>query len=74
MQEYIELSRSGNRMEAIAYLKKYLISWQETHIAQIQQLSALLAFPSTTICGPYKVDPLSPSNNQTTLTLLQEAL
>lgn len=56
MQEYIELSRAGNRMEAIAYLKKYLISWQETHIAQIQQLSALLAFPSTTICGPYKVD------------------
>ncbi|KJA23065.1 hypothetical protein HYPSUDRAFT_40183 [Hypholoma sublateritium FD-334 SS-4] len=54
MQEYIELSRAGNRIEAIAYSKKYLISWQETHIAQIQQLSALLAFPSTTICGPYK--------------------
>ncbi|KAF8960325.1 CTLH/CRA C-terminal to lish motif domain-containing protein [Flammula alnicola] len=54
MQEYIELSRARKTLEAIAYSKKYLIPWQDTHIAQIQQLSALLAFPSNTSCGPYK--------------------
>jgi len=42
-------------MEAIAYSKKYLIAWQDTHLPQIRQLSALLAFPPTTTCGPYKV-------------------
>jgi len=54
MQEYIELSRARKTMEAIAYCKKYLISWQDTHLAQIRQLSALLAFEPNTICGPYK--------------------
>ena len=55
MQEYIELSRERKTMEAIAYSKKYLVSWQDTHLPQIRQLSALLAFPPTTTCGPYKV-------------------
>lgn len=59
MQEYIELSRARKSLDAIAYSKKYLISWQETHMAQIQQLSALLAFPSTTSCGPYKASFVS---------------
>ncbi|KDR80093.1 hypothetical protein GALMADRAFT_222986 [Galerina marginata CBS 339.88] len=54
MQEYIELSRARKNLEAIAYSKKYLIPWQDTHIAQIRQLSALLAFPPSTPCGPYK--------------------
>ena len=31
-------------MEAITYQRKHLISWQETHAAQIQQSSALLNF------------------------------
>ena len=55
MQEYIELSRERKTMEAIAYSQKYLVSWQDTHLPQIRQLSALLAFPPTTTCGPYKV-------------------
>lgn len=29
--------------------------WQDTHMAQIRTASALLAFPSSTTCGPYKV-------------------
>ena len=58
LQEYIELARARRTQEAIAYSKKHLASWQETHIAQIQQASALLAFPPTTNCGPYKV-PIS---------------
>lgn len=55
LQEYIELSRARKREEAIAYSKKHLIIWQETHLAQIRTASALLAFPPTTSCGPYKV-------------------
>ncbi|KIJ99906.1 hypothetical protein K443DRAFT_679588 [Laccaria amethystina LaAM-08-1] len=54
LQEYIELSRLRQTTEAIAYTKKYLISWQETHLPHIQQASALLAFPPNTRCGPYK--------------------
>ncbi|KAF9568695.1 hypothetical protein CPC08DRAFT_702304 [Agrocybe pediades] len=54
MQEYIELSRARRTTEAIAYSKKHLIQWQETHLPQIRQLLALLAFPPTTACGPYK--------------------
>ena len=55
VQEYIELSRKRKKMEAIAYLKKYLIPWQDTHLSEIKQLSALLAFPPDTNCGAYKV-------------------
>ncbi|CAA7264337.1 unnamed protein product [Cyclocybe aegerita] len=54
MQEYIELSRNRNTLEAIAYSHKHLIAWQETHLPQIRQLAALLAFPPNTSCPPYK--------------------
>jgi hypothetical protein len=55
LQEYIELARRGRKEDAIVHSKKHLISWQETHLAQIQSASTLLAFPPTTNCGPYKV-------------------
>lgn len=58
LQEYIELSRARKTQEAISYAKKYLISWQETHLPQIQAAATLLAFPSDTTCGPYKVSEL----------------
>ncbi|KAF9467871.1 CTLH/CRA C-terminal to lish motif domain-containing protein [Collybia nuda] len=54
LQEYIELSRARKTQEAIAYSKKHLITWQETHLAQIRTASALLAFSPNTTCGPYK--------------------
>ncbi|KAI0318509.1 CTLH/CRA C-terminal to lish motif domain-containing protein [Amylostereum chailletii] len=54
LQEYIELARARKTLEAIAYSKKYLIPWQETHLAQIKQASALLAYPAHTPCSPYK--------------------
>lgn len=56
LQEYIELARARRTVEAIAYSKKHLASWQDTHLQQIRQAAALLAFPATTNCGPYKVD------------------
>ncbi|KAF9494995.1 hypothetical protein BDN71DRAFT_1448120 [Pleurotus eryngii] len=64
LQEYIELARARRSMEAIAYSKKYLVSWHETHLDQIHKAIALLAFPPTTTCGPYKrlYDPSRWSN------------
>ncbi|TFL04711.1 CTLH/CRA C-terminal to lish motif domain-containing protein [Pterulicium gracile] len=54
LQEYVELARARKTHEAMAYSKKYLASWHDTHPQQIKQASALLAFPPTTACGPYK--------------------
>ncbi|KAJ7266891.1 CTLH/CRA C-terminal to lish motif domain-containing protein [Mycena haematopus] len=54
LQEYIELARAGRRPEAIDYSKKYLVSWQETHLDQIQQALALLAVRPDTSYGRYK--------------------
>jgi len=54
LQEFIELARQRRNQEAIAYVKKHLVSWQETHFEEIKRASALFAFPPTTTCGPYK--------------------
>ncbi|KDQ58612.1 hypothetical protein JAAARDRAFT_34441 [Jaapia argillacea MUCL 33604] len=54
LQEYIELARERKTQDAIVYAKRHLTSWQDTHLAQIRQASALLAFPPTTRCGPYR--------------------
>ncbi|TFY52525.1 hypothetical protein EVJ58_g9968 [Rhodofomes roseus] len=54
LQEYIELARAGKNIDAIAYSKKHLLPWQETHLPQIRQASALLCFPPNTTCSPYK--------------------
>ncbi|KAJ3932382.1 MAG: CTLH/CRA C-terminal to lish motif domain-containing protein [Lentinula lateritia] len=53
LQEYIELCRSNKQHEAILYQRKHLISWQETHLVQIQQACGLLAFSAGTTCRPY---------------------
>lgn len=56
LQEYIELCRERKTAEAIAYMNKYLSQqWYETHMTEISKASALLAFPPTTTCRPYKV-------------------
>lgn len=55
LQEYIELARARKTVEAMAYSKKYLLPWQDTHYRQIVQAAALLCCPPTTACGPYKV-------------------
>jgi hypothetical protein len=55
LQEYIELVRLGKKTEAIQYVQKYLSSWSESHLRQLEQAMALLAFPKDTLCEPYKV-------------------
>ncbi|KAI6116331.1 CTLH/CRA C-terminal to lish motif domain-containing protein [Pisolithus sp. B1] len=54
LQEYIELARARKTQEAITYSRKHLVSWQETHLSQITQASALLAILPSTNCGQYK--------------------
>ncbi|KAF7794786.1 hypothetical protein EIP86_005928 [Pleurotus ostreatoroseus] len=54
LQEFIELARARNLMEAIAYQKKHLNHWQETHATQIYQAAALLAYSPESAFGPYK--------------------
>ena len=55
LQEFIELARARKTAEAIAYSKKHLVPWHETHMDQIRRAMTLLAFPQDTACGPYKV-------------------
>jgi macrophage erythroblast attacher len=54
LQEYIELARARKTQDAIGYSKKYLLSWPDSHLPQIFQASALLAYPPSTQCRPYK--------------------
>lgn len=54
LQEFIELARERKSIEAIAYAKKHLSSWQETHSKQIRQATCLLAFSESSAKGPYK--------------------
>ncbi|KAL1677988.1 CTLH/CRA C-terminal to lish motif domain-containing protein [Schizophyllum commune] len=54
LQEFIELCRQRNTAQAIAYSRKHLIAWQDTHMPQIQHALALLAYAPATQCGPYK--------------------
>lgn len=54
MQEFIELVRSNRRMDAIKHARKHFPSFEEEHLASIQQVMALLAFPVTTEIECYK--------------------
>ncbi|KAK5671376.1 GID complex subunit containing RING finger motif [Batrachochytrium dendrobatidis] len=55
LQEYIELVRVSKTSQAIAYARKYLTPWSDTHMQQIQQAMGLLAFTSQTTCKSYKL-------------------
>jgi len=54
LQEFIELCRSSQPMLAIAYSKKHLLPWTSTHLSTIRTAHALLVFPPSTPCLPYK--------------------
>jgi macrophage erythroblast attacher len=55
LQEFVELARLRQLGEAISHAKKFLAPWKETHMAEIRQAMALLAFSPDTECLPYKV-------------------
>ncbi|XP_042482940.1 protein MAEA homolog [Macadamia integrifolia] len=55
LQEFIELVRSDNNLQAITYAQKYLAPWGATHMKELQRVMATLAFKSNTECAAYKV-------------------
>ncbi|GFQ06435.1 macrophage erythroblast attacher [Phtheirospermum japonicum] len=55
LQEFIELVRAENNMQAIMYARKYLSPWGATHLKELQRAMATLAFKSSTECAIYKV-------------------
>ncbi|KAF5948004.1 hypothetical protein HYC85_013961 [Camellia sinensis] len=55
LQEFIELVRADNNLRAITYARKYLAPWGATHMKELQQVMATLAFKSSTECATYKV-------------------
>ncbi|KIM22289.1 hypothetical protein M408DRAFT_332984 [Serendipita vermifera MAFF 305830] len=54
LQEYIELARAEKTNEALVYWRKHLQLWQDTHLAQIQQATGLIAFRPDTKCKSYQ--------------------
>lgn len=54
LQQYIELVRTGNLVEAIAYSKKHLAPHHETHLPEIEKAAALLIYSADTNYQPYK--------------------
>lgn len=55
LQEFIELVRADNHLQAITYARKYLAPWGATHMKELQRVMATLAFKSSTECPKYKV-------------------
>lgn len=58
IQEYIELIRAKNTLEAIPYSQKYLAPLEPIDTKRFQQVMGLFAFGSDTTCLPYKVNLL----------------
>jgi macrophage erythroblast attacher len=54
LQEYIELIRERKISEAIQYSRKHLTPWSDTHMKEIQQAMALVAFTPKTSCYKYR--------------------
>ncbi|KAH7335466.1 CTLH/CRA C-terminal to lish motif domain-containing protein [Rhizoctonia solani] len=54
LQEYIEIVQQGKTVEAMAYLKKHLIAWYESHPQQCKQAAALLVCPPSMGMSTYK--------------------
>ncbi|KAI7737582.1 hypothetical protein M8C21_020229, partial [Ambrosia artemisiifolia] len=55
LQEFIELVRSENNIQAVIYARKYLAPWAATYMKEFQKVFATLAFTSNTGCEIYKV-------------------
>ncbi|KAJ3363029.1 GID complex subunit containing RING finger motif [Allomyces javanicus] len=55
LQEFIELARTRQLVPALEYAKTHLVAFADLgHTRAIQQAMALLAFPPTTTCEPYR--------------------
>jgi macrophage erythroblast attacher len=54
IQDFIELVRSGKRMEAVSYARKHLSSAEPHLLGEVQSAMCLLAFSHDTECPRYK--------------------
>ncbi|GBP60980.1 Macrophage erythroblast attacher, partial [Eumeta japonica] len=54
IQEFIELVRVDQRLEAVQYAKKHFSNYEEGQLPEIQHCMGMLAFPSDTDVEPYK--------------------
>ncbi len=54
MQEFIELIKTGRKMEAVKHARKYLTTDDPDQLPLVQRGMGLLAFPSDTQIAPYK--------------------
>ena len=55
LQEYLELVKRGQKLEAVKHAKKFLCTETELeHLSVVQQAMGLLAFSSSTQIQPYK--------------------
>merc|ERR1712106_1123460 len=54
LQEFLELVKSGNKLEAVKHAKKFLSTDDSSHLGIVQQGMGLLAFPLSTAIQPYK--------------------
>lgn len=53
-QEFIELIRSEQRLQAVKHAQKYFSAFEQDQLEEIKKCMALLAFPVTTQLEPYK--------------------
>lgn len=54
LQEFLELVKTGNKLEAVKHAKKFLSTDDSSHLGLVQQGMGLLAFPLSTVIQPYK--------------------
>ncbi|VVC28095.1 CTLH, C-terminal LisH motif,CTLH/CRA C-terminal to LisH motif domain,CRA domain [Cinara cedri] len=54
IQEFIELVRKDKRLDAVKHARKYISTFEDTRIDEVQQCMVLLAFPIDTEISPYK--------------------
>lgn len=58
LQEFVELVKAKNFLQAISYARKYLAPWGSTHMKELQRVTATLVFRSSTNCAQYKVSSI----------------
>ncbi|KAI8463566.1 MAG: CTLH/CRA C-terminal to lish motif domain-containing protein [Monoraphidium minutum] len=54
LQEFIELLRKEQRLDAIAYARRHLAPWAPQHMAELQRALGALAFGPRPRCGRYQ--------------------
>lgn len=53
VQEFVELVRCNDVLQALQYAQKNLAPHAATYMAELQQATAILAFRAETTCQPY---------------------